>query len=289
MQKLFQDSMIIIKHFERFTLFVIFTINSNWFEIQDELKSRQIATNRSNIVTRVFQMKTKQLIENMKKRHVFDKCESVVWIVKYQKRELSHIHLLIFLRSKNRFLILKRIDDIVCAKLSNSVLNFDEIFRDIIQEQMIHKSCEVANFFEICMIRIAIDNHICFKHYSRSFLKFIVVKKNEYSKYKRRNDERTWIVSLLEDRIFTFDNRWIVSYNLYLSLRYKTYINMKICTIVKIIQYVHKYVYKSDDQKRLCESTKTTKSFVICTNVILIRFKSYESFSITRCMKSILR
>ncbi len=113
---------------------------------------------------------------------------------------------------------------------------------------MIHESCEIANFLEICMIRTAIDNHICFKHYSRSFLKFIVVEKNEYSKYRRRNDERTWIVSLLEDRIFTFDNRWIVSYNSYLSLRYKIYINVKICKIIKIIQYVHKYVYKNDDQ-----------------------------------------
>jgi hypothetical protein len=160
MQKLFQDNMIIIKYFERSTFFVIFTINSNWFKIQNELKSKQIATNRSNIVTRVFQMKTKQLIKNVKKRYVFDKCENVVWIVKYQKRELSHIHLLMFLRSKNQFLILKRIDDIVCAKLSNFVLNFDEILRNIIQKQMIHESCEIANFFEICMIRIAIDNHI---------------------------------------------------------------------------------------------------------------------------------
>jgi hypothetical protein len=100
----------------------------------------------------------------------------------------------------------------------------------------------------LTIIRTAIDNHICFKHYSRSFLKFIVVEKNEYSKYKRRNDERTWIVFLFENRILIFDNRWIVSYNSYLSLRYKIHINVKIYTIVKIIQYVHKYVYKNDDQ-----------------------------------------
>ncbi len=79
-------------------------------------------------------MKTKQLIENVKKRHVFDKYENVVWIVKYQKRELSHIHLLMFLRSKNQFLTSKRIDDILCVKFSNFVLNRDEILRNIIQE-----------------------------------------------------------------------------------------------------------------------------------------------------------
>ena len=42
-----------------------------------------------------------------------------------------------------------------------------------------------------------------------------------------------------------------MSYNSYLSLRYKTHINVKICTIVKIIQYVHKYVYKDCDQTTL--------------------------------------
>ncbi len=184
----------------------------------------------------------------MKKRHVFDKCDNVVWIVKYQKRELSHIHLLMFLRSKNRFLTSKWIDNVVCAKLSNFVLNFDEILRNIIQEYMIHEFCEIANSFEICMIRIAIDNNISFKHYSYSFLKFTIIEKNEYSRYKKRNDERTSIVSFFENRIFTFDNRWIVSYNSYLLLRYKTHINVKIYTIVKIIQYVHKYVYKNENQ-----------------------------------------
>jgi hypothetical protein len=279
--------MIIIKHFERFTLFIIFIINSNWFEIRNELKSKQIATNRSNIVTRVFQMKTKQLIKNVKKRHVFDKCESMIWIVKYQKRELSHIHLLMFLRSKNRFLISKRIDDIVCAKLSNFVLNRDEILRDIIQKQMIHESCEIANFFELCMIRIAIDNHIYFKHYSRSFLKFIVIEKNEYSKYKRRNDERTWIVFLFEERIFTFNNRWIVSYNSYLSLRYKIHINVKICTIVKIIQYVHKYVYKNDDQTilRIDENDEIVRHlherYIDSTQIVwkLFEYATHEKYS----------
>jgi hypothetical protein len=192
------------------------------------------------------------------------------------------------LRSKNRFLISKRIDDIECAKMSNFFWNFDEVLQNIIQEQMTHESCEVANLFAICMIRTAIDNHICFKHYSRSFLKFIVIEKNEYSKYKRRNDERTWIVLFFEDRTFVFDNRWIVSYNSYLSLRYKIHINVKICTIVKIIQYVYKYVYKNDDQTTLQidENDEIVRHlherYINSTQIVW-------DFSSTSRMKSILR
>jgi hypothetical protein len=171
--------------------------------------------------------------------------------VKYQKRGLPHIHLLMFLRPKDRFLTSKRIDDIVCAKLPNPALDRDGVLRDIIQEQMTHGPCEAANFSEICMIRTAAGNHICFKHYPRPFLESTVVEENGYPKYRRRDDERTWTVPLFGGRTFTFDNRWIVPYNPYLSLRYKAHINVKICTIVKIIQYVHKYVYKGGDQTTL--------------------------------------
>ncbi len=120
----------------------------------------------SNIVIRVFHMKTRQLLKNMKKRYCMSKCENNVYIVKYQKRELSHIYLLMFLRSKNRFMTLKQIDNIVCAKLSNLVLNSTKKLRYIIQEQMTHELYELANFITICMICIAIDNNIYFKHYS---------------------------------------------------------------------------------------------------------------------------
>jgi hypothetical protein len=251
MQKLFQDSMTIVRHFGRPTLFITFTANPNWSEIRDELEPGQTATDRPDIVARVFQMKAKQLIEDVKKRHVFGKCEGIVWTVEYQKRGLPHIHLLVFLRPEDRFLTSERIDDIVCAELPDPVLDRDGVLRDIIQGQMTHGPCGAANPSGVCMIRTAAGNHICSKHYPRPFLESTVVEENGYPKYRRRDDGRTWTVPLPEGRTFTFDNRWIVPYNPYLSLRYKAHINVEICTTVKAIQYVHKYVYKGGDQTTL--------------------------------------
>lgn len=45
-----------------------------------------------------------------------------------------------------------------------------------------------------------------------------------------------------------FDNRWVVPYNPYLLLKYDCHINVEICTSVKSIKYLYKYVYKGHDR-----------------------------------------
>ena len=47
---------------------------------------------------------------------------------------------------------------------------------------------------------------------------------------------------------FSFDNRWVVPYNPYLLLKYDCHINVEICTSVKSIKYLYKYVYKGHDR-----------------------------------------
>ena len=44
------------------------------------------------------------------------------------------------------------------------------------------------------------------------------------------------------------DNRRVVPYCPYLSLRYKTHINVEVCGSVKAVKYIHKYIYKGGDR-----------------------------------------
>jgi hypothetical protein len=46
---------------------------------------------------------------------------------------------------------------------------------------------------------------------------------------------------------FTFDNRWVVPYNPYLSLFFNCHINVEVCTSVAAVKYLYKYVYKGHD------------------------------------------
>lgn len=135
MLKYYQNNMIIVRYFEKFTLFITFTINSNWIKIKHELTKflNQIAANRSNIVTQIFQMKMIQLLNDVKKRQMFDEFNKFVWIVKYQKKNLSYVHMLLFLK-EIYFTETKNIDNVICVKFSNFVIDSNDVLQNIVQK-----------------------------------------------------------------------------------------------------------------------------------------------------------
>ena len=46
---------------------------------------------------------------------------------------------------------------------------------------------------------------------------------------------------------FTFNNGWVVPYNPFLLLTFECHVNVEICSSVKSVKYLHKYVYKGHD------------------------------------------
>lgn len=47
---------------------------------------------------------------------------------------------------------------------------------------------------------------------------------------------------------FTFDNRWVVSHNPYLCVKYDAHINVEVTSSIKAVKYLYKYVYKGHDR-----------------------------------------
>ena len=66
MEQLFQDSMAIVRYFGKPTLFITFTANPVWKEIQDELLTMQAATDRPDLIARVFHLKQKDLLAQIR-------------------------------------------------------------------------------------------------------------------------------------------------------------------------------------------------------------------------------
>ncbi len=95
---------------------------------------------------------------------------------------------------------------------------------------MIHGSYEILN----PELSYMIDGK-CSKCYYWEFIIITTTNKYGYLLYRRRNN-RTII-----------DNRWIVSYNLYLYQKYNCHINVKIYLSIRLIKYLYKYVYKGPD------------------------------------------
>ena len=44
-----------------------------------------------------------------------------------------------------------------------------------------------------------------------------------------------------------WDNIWIVLYNVYLLKKYKTHLNVEVCTFTKSVEYLYKYIFKKND------------------------------------------
>lgn len=87
---------------------------------------------------------------------------------------------------------------------------------------------------------------LCSKRYSRPLQVETVVQEDGYPLYRRCAGGRTFIVRAPNDpeQQITIDNRWVVPYNPYLTMRYKAYINIEVCGSVRAVTYIHKYIIK---------------------------------------------
>jgi hypothetical protein len=85
--------MAIVQHFRKPTFFITFTANPKWPEIVENLLPRQQPNDQPDLITRVFFLKVKELIADLRK-DLLSPYEGHVYTVKYQKRCLLHIHLL---------------------------------------------------------------------------------------------------------------------------------------------------------------------------------------------------
>ena len=144
MQQLFQDSMAICRFFDMPDIFLTMAADPNRKEIQDNLFTwpngqKQSASDRPDIVVRVFEEKKKALLKEIKEGHVFGKVAAMVHTVEFQKRGLPHMHLLIFLNESCKIRSAKDVDDIVCAEFPDKITD-PELF-DIISKSMVHGSC----------------------------------------------------------------------------------------------------------------------------------------------------
>ncbi|XP_076932634.1 uncharacterized protein LOC143598255 [Bidens hawaiensis] len=65
-----------------------------------------------------------------------------------------------------------------------------------------------------------------------------------YPLYKRRNTGMQ-----VQVRNSTLDNRWVVPYNPKLMMMFNSHMNVEICSSIKSVKYLYKYVYKGHDKQ----------------------------------------
>jgi len=117
---------------------------------------------------------------------------------------------------------------------------------------MVHTQYAGGNGDALCMKDV--DPAVvttCHKGYPHDFLEKTSIPENGYPLYQRRNPGRSFTIPVcgtvgtVEVKI---DNRRVIPYSPYLSLRYNAHINVEVCGSVQAVKYIHKCIYKDGDR-----------------------------------------
>ncbi|KAJ7568854.1 hypothetical protein O6H91_01G050600 [Diphasiastrum complanatum] len=198
----YQDAMAIIREFSSPDLFIMMTVNPNWLEVRRELRFQQKAADKPDLVSRVFSMKLQYLIDLLKNDGIFG-------------RIIGRLH------ERSKPFTVGDYDRIVCAKVH--VKEEDPELYEIVRTCMMHGPCGTTFPNAPCM-----KDGKCSKNYPRNFVDETSVVKR-YVSYRRREN-----VVMVHLHGVELDNRWIVSYNRWLTIHFH-------------VKYLYKYVYKGPD------------------------------------------
>jgi hypothetical protein len=123
-------------------VFVTFTCYPQWFEIKKALPLGQQPQDRPDLVTRVFKIKLKELINDIHKKHIMGRTIAGIYVVEFQKRGLPHAHILIFFTEYCKPHTVEDIDHMISAELPNSETN--KLAHETVARCMMHGPCGSA-------------------------------------------------------------------------------------------------------------------------------------------------
>ena len=237
------DCMTIVSHFGRPDLFVTFTANPRWPEIQRQLRFRETALGRPELVARVFKLKLNELLQDLLRDHVLGRVLAWSYVVEFQKRGLPHAHILLILAPECKPTTPAAIDQIVCAEFPDPNDPGQSSLFNTIQNSMVHGPCGPRNPTAPCM-----ENGVCCKGFwpAKHFRPETSVLDSAYPLYRRRDDGRVIMKGLYE-----MDNRDIVPYNPSLCQKYDAHINVEIVASIKAVKYLFKYTFKGHDRAEI--------------------------------------
>ena len=160
---------------------------------------------------------------------------ALIYVIEWQKRGPPQAHILMIADTKCKPKTPEDYDSIVCAEIADGE-QFPEQHK-IVTTLMMHGPCGSVIANSSCMV-----DGKCSKNFPKDFIESTVADSDGYPQYRRRNDGRHVVC-----RGVTLDNRHVVPYNPYLSLKYNAHINVEICSSIKACKYLCKYVYKGPD------------------------------------------
>ncbi|XP_060202830.1 uncharacterized protein LOC132631247 [Lycium barbarum] len=237
MRRRYMDAIALVQHFGKPDIFLTMTCNPSWPEIEDLLLPTDEVQNRPDLISRTFKAKVEELKSDIVKKGIFGKVVAFMYTIEFQKRGLPHAHFLIILADEYKLLTPEAYDKVICAEIPN--LDTNHYLHSLVIKHMMHGPCRSLNPKSPCMIK---TGHCEFK-YPTSYAPETCKGKNSYPIYRRQDTGNFFKV-----RTQYLDNSWVVPYNPYLLSKFNCHINVEICSDVKVVKYIYKYICKGHDK-----------------------------------------
>ncbi|KAL6538981.1 hypothetical protein OROMI_025307 [Orobanche minor] len=158
-----------------------------------------------------------------------------IYTIEFQKQGLIHAHIILFLERDNQVNMAEYMDKFIYAEIPDKETN-PELY-EVVSDYMVHGPCGAANLYSYM-----VDGK-CSKCFPKSFNERTIIDDQGYHVYKRRDTGST-----IEKNGVSLDNRFIVSYNHYMLLKYQAHINVEYCNQSRAIKYLFKYIIKGNDR-----------------------------------------
>ncbi|GBM73420.1 hypothetical protein AVEN_143088-1 [Araneus ventricosus] len=187
--------MAMVRKFSKPDLFLTFTCNPSWIEILNCMEGVERPEDRSDNV-RVFNIKLKELLEDICKYGIFGTVLAYIYVIEFQKRGLPHAHVFLTLDSESKIRTKDDIDKFVSAELPDPCTDL-RLFQ-IVTKCMVHGPCGTININSTCM-----RDGQCYKSFPKQFKDDTEENVNGYPIYRRRATEPVQVGK------YSIDNRWV--------------------------------------------------------------------------------
>ncbi|XP_048431135.1 uncharacterized protein LOC108868623 [Pyrus x bretschneideri] len=164
----------------------------------------------------------------------------VIYTVEFQKRGLSHCHILVWVSKEYECHSPSDVDSIISAKIPSE--EFDKGGYDVVAQYTIHGPYGLANEKSPCM-----KEKKCFKKFPKRFANETTFESDSFVTYKRKEMENCFVVK----NGVKLNNVFVVPYNRELLLNYQVHINIESCCQSMLIKYLFKYITKGVDRARV--------------------------------------
>ena len=150
--------------------------------------------------------------------------------------------MLIIFEKQDKFHTVESIDDVVSAEIPSPITH-PRLYK-LVTSHMIHGPCGVEDPASPCM-----KDGKCGANFPKEFCPTTLLNVDGFPRYRRRELPPVPITRKSKTEPFNYhefhvDNRNVVPYNKNLLLMFNAHINVEICTSVKSVKYIYKYIFK---------------------------------------------